>query len=209
MDAFYMNNIGEISLEQGKLDEAAAMFSDALRIWRAAGYRSGAASVRCLMGRVECGKAQYSEALEAFEQSLQEAQEVGGHVEVLETKARMAECLFLAGEVDEALHAADVAIEQSRALGGVSAQHPLLFRIRGAALIRRGDLDGARDALEQSLRAAAARDADYEQALTLRVLDRLDDLAGDGSSRPSSRTAQVESSAILERLGVVWTPDLV
>ncbi len=205
MDAFYMNNIGEISLEQGKLDEATAMFSDALRIWRAAGYRSGAASVKCLMGRVLCGKAEYQEALALFDESLQESVGVGGHVEVLETKARMAECLFLAGDVGAALDAADTAIEQSRALGGVSAQHPLLFRIRGAALLRRGDHDGARDALEESLRAAAARDADYEQALTLRVLGRL----GDDSDDDEYAAAQADSAAILARLGVVWTPDLV
>jgi predicted negative regulator of RcsB-dependent stress response len=130
---------------------------------------------------------------------------VGGHVEVLDTKARMAECLCLAGDVDAALHAVDEAIEQSRGLGGVSAQHPLLYRIRGAVLVRRGDLDGARDALEESLRAGVARDADYEQALTLRVLARLDDRSGN-NSYPG---AQAESAAILDRLGVVWTPDLV
>lgn len=205
MDAFYMNNIGEISLEQGKLDEAAAMFTDASRIWRAAGYRSGAASVKCLMGRVKCGEGQYAEALELFEESLEESQGVGGHVEVLDTKARMAECLCLAGEVEGALHAVDEAIEQSRGLGGVSAQHPLLYRIRGAVLVRSGDLDGAGDALEESLRAAVARDADYEQALTLRVLARLDERSGD-HAHPG---ALVESAAILDRLGVVWTPELV
>jgi tetratricopeptide (TPR) repeat protein len=205
MDAFYMNNIGEISLEQGKLDEAAAMFSDASRIWRAAGYRSGAASVKCLMGRVLCGQGQYAHALELFEESLEESQGVGGHVEVLDTRARMAECLFLSGDIDAALHAVDEAIEGSRALGGVSAQHPLLYRIRGAALLRRGDLDGARDALEESQRAAAARDADYERALTLRVLAQLDDRTG-GNAHPGARE---QSTAILDRLGVVWTPDLV
>jgi hypothetical protein len=103
------------------------------------------------------------------------------------------------------LHAVDEAIEQSRGLGGVSAQHPLLYRVRGAVLVRRGDLDGARDALEESLRAAVARDADYEQALTLRVLARLDERSED-HAHPG---ALVASAAILERLGVVWTPDLV
>ncbi len=204
MDAFYMNNIGEISLEQGKLDEAAAMFTDASRIWRAAGYRSGAASVKCLMGRVMCGEARYAEAMELFEQALEESQGVGGNVEVLDTKARMAECLFLSGDVEAALQAVDDAVEQSRALGGVSAQHSLLLRIRGAALLHRGDLDGARVALEESLRAAAARDADYEQALTLRVLARLDERSG-SRARPG---AVAESTAILDRLGVVWTPEL-
>ncbi len=205
MDAFYMNNIGEISLEQGKLAEAAAMFTDASRIWRAAGYRSGAASVRCLLGRVRCGEGRYRDAQDLFVESLQESQGVGGHVEVLETRARMAECLLLSGDTDGALDAVDEAMEQSRARGGISAQHALLLRIRGAALLRRGDVDGAGDALEESLKAAAARDADYERALTLRVLARVDERSG-GGAHPG---AWAESEEILDRLGVVWTPELV
>ncbi len=205
MDAFYMNNIGEISLEQGRLDEAAAMFTDAWRIWRASGYRSGAASVKCLLGRVRCAEARYGEALELFTESLQESQGVGGNVEVLDTKARMAECVLLAGDTQAALEASGEALEQSRALGGVSAQHALLYRIRGAALLRCGDLDAAGQALEESLRAAAARDADYERALTLRVLARLDERSG----RSAHPGALQESAAILDRLGVVWTPELV
>ena len=205
MDAFYMHNIGEISLEQGRLEEAAALFTDASRIWRAAGYRSGTASVKCLLGRVRCGEARYAEAQELFEESLQESQGFGGHVEVLDTRARMAEGLLLAGKTEAALEASGEALERSRALGGVSAQHALLFRIRGAALLRCGDLDGAGRALEESLRAAAAREADYERALTLRVLARLDERSG-CSTHPG---AQEESAAILDRLGVVWTPDLV
>jgi tetratricopeptide (TPR) repeat protein len=209
MDAFYMNNIGEISLEQGRLDEAASMFTDASRIWRAAGYRSGAASVQCLLGRVRCGEGRYAEAQELFRQSLEESQEVGGNVEVLDTKARIAECLLLEGDTEAALEASGEALEQSRALGGISAQHPLLFRIRGAAFMRCGDLDAAREALEESLRAALARDADYERALTLRVLARFDERAGTSSHPGAHPGAGAESAAILDRLGVVWTPELV
>ena len=204
MDAFYMNNIGEISLEQGKLAEAAAMFTDASDLARPrvpVGCRIGAVPAR----RVRCGEARYRDAQDLFVESLQESQGVGGHVEVLETRARMAECLLLSGDTDGALDAVDEAMEQSRARGGISAQHALLLRIRGAALLRRGDVDGAGDALEGSLKAAAARDADYERALTLRVLARVDDRSGRGT-HPGT---WAESEEILDRLGVVWTPELV
>jgi len=203
--AFYMNNIGEIFLEQGRLAEAGELFIEALRIWRAAGYRSGAASVRCLQGRVACGEGRYDDAMALFEVSLQESQGVGGHVEVLETRARMAECQLLAGRVQEALAIAEGALEQARALGGSSLQSPLLFRVQGAALLRSGDLVGARRALEHSLTAAAVRDADFERALTLRVVARLEEDPG----RTLHAGAGEESRAILERLGVVWVPELV
>ncbi|HTZ08098.1 MAG TPA: tetratricopeptide repeat protein, partial [Acidimicrobiales bacterium] len=203
--AFYMNNIGEISLEQGHLAEARALFVEASRIWRAAGYRSGAASVQVLLGRVAAGEGRHDEAMALFEQSLAEAQEVGGHVEVLDTKARMAECALVTGDVEGARALIEGALEQARALGGYWAQSSLLFRVHGAALLGSGDVEGARRALEQSLKVARARHADYEEALTLRLLARLDERAG----RPEHPDAARRSAEILGRLGVVWTPTLV
>ncbi|MGA2522104.1 MAG: adenylate/guanylate cyclase domain-containing protein [Acidimicrobiales bacterium] len=203
--AFYVNNIGEISLEQGRLAEAGELFAEASRIWRAAGYRSGAASVRCLLGRVACGEGRYDDAMLLFEESLQESQGVGGQVEVLDTRSRMAECQLLAGRTQQALAIAEGALEQARALGGYASQSPLLFRVQGAALLRSGDVEGARRALEQSLHVAGEREADYERALTLRVMSRLDERTG----RRDHADAVADSDAILDRLGVVWTPELV
>lgn len=202
--AFYMNNIGEISLEQGHLAEARELFVEASRIWRAAGYRSGAASVQVLLGRVASGEGRHDEAMALFERSLAEAQEVGGHVEALDARARMAECALLTGDVAEARAHIEGALEQARALGGYWAQSSLLHRVHGAALLRAGDLEGARRALHQSLKVARARRADHEEALTLRVLARLDEDAG-AAEYPE---AADRSAAILARLGVVWTPAL-
>jgi hypothetical protein len=80
-----------------------------------------------------------------------------------------------------------------------------LFRVQGAALLRSGDVEGARRALEQSLHVAGEREADYERALTLRVMSRLDERTG----RRDHADAVADSDAILDRLGVVWTPELV
>jgi tetratricopeptide (TPR) repeat protein len=52
MDAFYVFNIGEIALEQGRLDEAEEAFVAVNRTWRAAGYRSGAADAKGKLARV-------------------------------------------------------------------------------------------------------------------------------------------------------------
>jgi len=205
MDAFYMNNIGEIALEQGRLGQAAELFTEASRIWRAAGYRSGAASIKCNLGRVACGERRYEDALRLFEESLAESEGVGGQVEALDTSARMAECLLLSGEADAARRLAEQALERSRVLGGVAAQTPLLHRVRGVALLRRGDAASAGVALEQSLEAGRARGADYEVALTLEALAELDEHTGVAAHA----SARHESRAILERLGVVWTPALL
>ena len=80
----------------------------------------------------------------------------------------------------------------------------MLHRLRGYALIQCGDLEGAADALEESMRSASAdteSDAEaesYELALTLEAVGRLSRLRGedDGGARD-------KSEAVFSRLGVV------
>jgi tetratricopeptide (TPR) repeat protein len=205
MEAFYLNNIGEIALEQGHLSEAEELFTDASRVWNAAGYRSGAASTKCNLGRVACGQGRYADALKLFEESLAESDKVGGQVEALDASARMAECLLLSGDADGAAALAELALERARVLGGVAAQTPLLYRVRGVALFKTGDVTSARAALDQSHEAGRTRGADYEVALTLDALADLDEHAG----QAHNNLARLESQAILQRLGVIWTPDLL
>ena len=95
-------------------------------------------------------------------------------------------------------------MEQARALGAV-APVPLLHRVRGVALARAGDHQGAAEALNQSLEAARLNQVDYEVALTLRVMAALGLHAGGRNPRDLAQ----ESDRILDALGVVWVPDLL
>jgi tetratricopeptide (TPR) repeat protein len=164
MEAFYMNNIGEIALEKGRLEEAETLLTGAWEIWRAAGYRSGVAYDQCNFGRVACAQARYEDALRLFEQSRDESHSIGGHSEALEADARMTACLLLSGRPGDALALVAEALDRARFLGGVSAQTALLYRVRGAALLATAELGAARQALPKSLDAARARRASYEEA---------------------------------------------
>jgi tetratricopeptide (TPR) repeat protein len=202
-DAFYIFNIGEIALDQGHLDEAEEHFETASRAWRAAGYRSGAADVKGKLGRVATARGLYDDALALFEECIQELREVGSHGDILEAQARMTECLLYGGRLDEALAMADDSLALARSLGGTPPQVAILQRVRGAALARNGQRDAARQALEQSLQAAQLRRAEYEAALTMRVMAR-------SHAEPDSAqqaALEEEAAAILSKLGVVWTPD--
>ncbi|HXW33599.1 MAG TPA: adenylate/guanylate cyclase domain-containing protein, partial [Acidimicrobiales bacterium] len=205
MDAFCRNNIGEIALEQGQLDEAETEFEEARRIWLASGYRSVAATAVANLGRVACARGQYVEAERLFEDSLRQAQRVGGQTEALEVSARLAECILLSGQVDRAMKLADEGVLQCRALGGVPARLAQLHRVRAAGLMGRGRFDEAGDALEQSLEAGRARNADYEVALTTSLLGEWHRRVGSDQAENLER----ESNQILDRLGVVWIPNLV
>jgi class 3 adenylate cyclase/tetratricopeptide (TPR) repeat protein len=198
------NNMAEIALDQGRVDEADQLFESVARVCRAAGHRSGEAYVKGNMARAAAKSGRYEEAVRLFAESSQEAETLGSHAESLEANARWAECQLLAGDVDGARLRAEAQLERARALGAV-APVPLLHRVRGVALARQGDREGAIVALHKSLDAARVNQVDYEVALTLRVIV---DLGLDDGERTSGDLAR-ESDRILEALGVVWVPDLL
>jgi len=203
--AAYENNVAEIMLDQGRIDEAERLFASALRTYRAGGFRSGAAHQNCNLARVAACRGHYDEAVRLFELSRHEAEAIGGHVELLETGARLSECLLLAGDTEGARTLAQNELERARALGGVAPQTPLLHRVCGVAAARDGDQGAARHLLEQSLQAARLRHADYEMALTMRVMAALH---FDDNGRAPEQVGQ-DGNRILDALGVVWVPDLL
>ena len=174
MDAFYVFNIGEIALDRGHLDEAAKAFETASRTWRAAGYRSGAADASGKLARVAIGRRRFDEALELLEEAMDAFRDIGSLSDSLEVQARRAECLLLSGNTDGALAAVDQALAAAQSLGGVAPQLPLLLRVQGCALALDSRSNAAEEALLRSLEAANARGAEYESALTMRLLAQLD-----------------------------------
>ena len=203
MDAFYVLNLGEIALDQGHLDEAERALLSALRTWRAAGYRSGTGYAKGKLARVATGQGRYDDALRLYQEAIDELSHIGSRAEVLEAQAGLAECLLLSGNVAGSLSLADETISQAQILGGVAPQIPALHRLRGAALATSGDCEGALNSLRQSLHAAQVRDAEYEMALTLRVLAALE--PDPDEQQTMARSAQ----QILAKLKVVWIPDLL
>src|SRR5439155_4665141 len=99
----------------------------------------------------------------------------------------------------KALETCDAAFILAREVGGVPPQLPLLNRVKGYALMQELRLGEAREALDESLAAARARQADYEIGLTLRAMVDVSRLAAE----PIDTEAEAESEAILDRLGVV------
>jgi len=205
MDAFCRNNIAEIALDQGRLDESERLLREALAIWRAAGYRSVIASATCNLARLAAGRGAFDEALRQFQEAESLADHVGGQAEVREIRARTAECLLLAGDPDAAIAMAEGCLEQLRTSDGVPPQKPLLERVRGVVLFTRGAVDEAMSALQASLDSARTRDARYEEALTLRAMADMGRSSGLGDGEEWEST----SDTILETLGVEWTPRLV
>ena len=202
--AFRRNNIGEILLDQGRLDEAEELFREAERVFRAARYRGAIAYTRAYLGRAAARAGRVDEALRLLAEARAVWKDVGAEVQTLEADARIAECHLLRGAAHTALELADSILARARTRDGVAAQSPLVHRVRGQALMQLRRFDAARTALEASLDAAAARDADYEVALTQRVLARL----AAAEDRPVPHALIAHSQAVFERLGVQHLPPL-
>ena len=200
---FEQYNIAEILIDQGRFDEGVEMMSEVAREWRSAGYRSGVASTSAMLARAAAAGGDFDRALQLLEEAVREFRAIGSQAEAVESEARMAECQLMAGDPRRALGTVDTALAQARALGGVSAQLPLLLRVRGAASARLGDLDAARTDLDRSLQAAEAREAGHEVALTM----RMQGLVAEAVQPGTGAGLLARSDEVLHRLGIVWTPD--
>jgi class 3 adenylate cyclase/tetratricopeptide (TPR) repeat protein len=199
-------NLGHVLCDQGRLEEAAELLGIALRIGQAGGHRVSVATaqrelavIAARSGRIDDARALLDEAHLAF-------QDVGAEVDVVDTLAVVAECHLHANDPDKALAVVEEALERSVALGGVSVQAPYLRRLRGYALLRLGELAGAREALEGSLEAGRGREMDYEVALTLLALTELSGVASGDAAGLDPDVMSAEANGILARLGVVAPP---
>ena len=63
---FIENNMAEIALDQGRVDEAERLFASVVRVCRAAGHRSGEAYVKGNMARAAAKAGRYDEAARLF-----------------------------------------------------------------------------------------------------------------------------------------------
>jgi hypothetical protein len=106
------------------------------------------------------------------------------------------------GDTDSALALADKLLDRAGSSESTRKLTPLLKRIRAHALMRRGDLAGAREALEASLAVARERNELFEILLTLRSLIALCQF--EKVEPPSEVVA--ESTALRERLQIKALP---
>jgi tetratricopeptide (TPR) repeat protein len=192
-------NVGEILLNQGRLEEATKELRDSLRICRASGARSWAVFAASLYGAAEARSFRFEEARAILEEVIVESREIGEPQQIAAAEAFLSELLLLEGDVEGASEAAHRALADCQD----EALTPMLLRIRAYRYIPRGDVDAAVRVLEQSLDAARHAGAEHEVAFTLEALLR------SGLARAEDRgVLQAERDALFERLGIVAVPQV-
>jgi tetratricopeptide (TPR) repeat protein len=198
--AVEMGNMAEVLSDQGRLIEAEPLLRDALQVWRAAQAPSFVAFGKSQLGRLAARSGRFDEALELLRSARDDYVRDGEHAEVLETDARIAECLVLQGAFADARAAADDALARASSNSAVLPQIPLLQRVRGLALANLGDVEAAVGALEASLSGAHERRARHEEAWTLHALVTLRRTIDLDSV---DETVEERQAALFEQLGIV------
>jgi class 3 adenylate cyclase/tetratricopeptide (TPR) repeat protein len=197
-------NTAEILTDRGEWAEAEALLLETLPLWKASQYRFFLAACLSVLGRVSLRLGRLDEASARFEESKAHFLHLGAEEEVPAVEARSVECWIEMGKLAEALALADAVLERAGESQAVARIVPLIQRMRGHALIRQGDLWGARDALEASLAAAREKNNLFEALLTTLSLIELDRL--EGVEPPIEM--QDESRALLASLKVRAVPPI-
>jgi class 3 adenylate cyclase/tetratricopeptide (TPR) repeat protein len=202
-------NIAEVLSDQGHGEEAAPVFHEAIEARRAGGIPLEIAEALSLLGRHEARAGNFAEAHADLDEARELYTEHGGDdFDVLTMEARRVECLVLERRPAEALTAAAEALAIAETVSGAAVIVAALHRHRGWAFAQTGDFAAAREALGESLETARSGGEnyglisnDYEVALTLDALARVERLAGNEVGG-----LEAERDAITARLGVVRLP---
>jgi tetratricopeptide (TPR) repeat protein len=194
-------NVAEILTDRGEWAEAEAVLQETLPFWRASQFRYFLAACLSLLGRVSLRLGRHPEAMARLEEAKASFRAVGAENELPPVDARSAECALAMDDVAAALVRVRGMLGRASESNGVARIAPLLERLQGHALMRQGDLWGARDALEASLAAARDKHNLFEETLTMLSLIELDRLEGveppiDMQNETRSRLAALKVRAV-------------
>ena len=201
-NAIYLNNIGEIRSDQGRLGEAQRLFSEALDLWTSGGWRIGSGWALSNLGRAAARAGDLALARDRLVRSCEVLSEIGGEAMLVETEAREMERLVLAGEGNAALAMVEDLLARSGRLGLVSVTD-MVKRLAGYAQCQLGDPEAGIALIEESLAGSVERGAEYEAALAREALVRVASRSGREASEHAAVVADV-----FRRLGVVATPEV-
>jgi len=171
-------NVAEILIDRGEWVEAEALLLETLPLWKASQFRLYLGGCLWYLGRVSLCLGRLEEARSRLEEAKKIFLQAGAEGQVPAVEARIAECHVAMGSFDAALELVGRLLERARESNAVARVVSLLERVRGHALLKQGDLWGAREALDASLTAARDRHDFFESTLTMLSLIELDRLEG-------------------------------
>jgi predicted ATPase len=193
--------MGEIMVNQGRIDEAEPLLQDAERVLRASGFTDGASFAGVQLGRVHAGHGDLDAARDYLESARQSFVELGETASAVDAAVHLADARLRAGDPTGALRLIEESVEMA---GEEAAVHsPSLLRIRADALMELGKLEEAESVIAGALDDAESQGLPYEIALLLTTKSEIIDLRG----LVPDDAEQKRAEQILSSLGVVVNPE--
>jgi class 3 adenylate cyclase/tetratricopeptide (TPR) repeat protein len=191
-------NIGEVRLDQGRVEEGEARLRRAREILGGSGYEWGIGFIDTILGRAAIRDGRLAEGFELLVEALAQFRRLRTAQDVIWVEVLIAEANAYRRRPDLAIEEADRLV---RELAGGGRFAPLLQRVRGCAFAQQGRRDAAANAFEASVAEARAQDAQFELALTLDAVLEL------GSPDPALQAERRrERDEIVARLDIVRLP---
>ena len=167
-------NLSEILVNRGEWAEAETLLVDILPLWKSSQFRFFLAACLSMLGRVALRLGRLDDAMNRLEEAKSHFAAIDAGGEVPPIDARIAECKVELNQFDEAIAIVDEMLTHADDSESVGKLVPMIQRVKAHALIKQGDLWGARDALEASLQSARQKCDLFEAALTMLSLTELD-----------------------------------
>jgi class 3 adenylate cyclase/tetratricopeptide (TPR) repeat protein len=189
-------NLGELRVEQGRLEEAVDLLVPARRTVEAFGWTMAAGWMAGQLGRAMAFLGDCDGGLVLLRSAIASFDEIGARYEALDMSARLAEVLVFAGELGEARSALARVRELEREVGQ-NLLALLVDRVELTLAAASGD-DLSPAALESFLERARTAEASYEELVVLAL-----------AARSGNRTYDERLSQLTRDLGVVRLPMFV
>jgi tetratricopeptide (TPR) repeat protein len=191
-------NLGEILVNQGRLDDAELLLREAGRVLRASGHDASQAT-DIQLGRALLERGRYADADARLVHARDEAMSGGRRDSALEAAIHLADCRLRRGHADEAL---DTLLAARRDARDASALYVAqVAPVEGRALAALGRFDEAREACLVGLEEARRQRLVFELALVVIAQAAVEVRAGSTPHDPVVAAALDDAVGLLDRLG--------
>lgn len=188
-------NLGELLLNQGRLDEAETPLREASHALRASKFTEGALFADMQLARLLATRGEHESARAALTRVIEVSRAERRGTSALEAAIYLAEVETSSGRPAAALHLLDEATLE--AFERDEFLECPLARTRASALMALGRIDEAETAVAQGIAAAESQDLPYELALLLRTRAAIAEARGGVDLAAIERAAE-----LLRQLGV-------
>jgi len=197
----FANNMGNVYLDQGKLDEAAAAYRRSIEMWQPSGFLYGVAAAYINLGKVAVTRGNLAEGLNYLNEALALAQEIGARGYLPEIYHWQALLHLSRHQYGKALELAEQAFKLARELKDRAEQGGAL-RVLGQIYVALEDLAQAREHLNASLDYFKSLKSAYEAARTSFQLALAH--LGDPAQRARGLELLHQAQTVFAELGAQW-----